>query len=637
MMKFFRKHNKKLLAVFMVLLMIVFLGGSALDSLLRPSGNRVVATSYVGDISFADHRTAEAKTRILSVMGLTWDQPFGGMTTPLDTIDWILLTREAKQLGMATSPATVRASFGAQDNLLMLSRRLSVRPDHILTAMAELDSIRQTARAVAGATTPSEAEVRAAASDSLKKVKVAAVVLPGKAFIDEEEAFSESEIEAQFQAYREREAGPGLEFGYYVQPTVKLQYIRIDKGVIAEGLRVTKAKSMDRKARDYYDENHETDGAFRRPPEESAPDEGDEPIEGPVQSPYLVWEEARKIALDIVAEEEAKQATTRIADWTGQRLAERWLEVLVQRGEYKKAPETVARLEHYDETVESLPKTIAFPEAVSVATTDFFNRDEANDVPLIGLASFRPESNATPLWLRQLAFQTEAIVPIVPPDADQSDYVATFQTCRYPLTDSDGNTYVFRVVDSQAGHIPESIDEVRDRVVADLRLLSGYDIAQARAESLRSCADTANLQELYESDDELVTMAGAGAEPGMSGLDYVEPPPFARTNRYDAMRGERPEKMFVGGGLGPVPTDIVDQCFALEDAYETTAVLELKQRATVMVVQWLETQPAPYEEFTDTRESFVQQMAGTRMQLTINSWLDPEQIRARNGFKIVED
>ena len=101
MMKFFRKHHKKLLAVFMVLLMIVFLGGSALDSLLRPSGDRVVATCNAGDISYSDHRVAEARTRILSMMGLPWEQPFSGMAEPLTTLDWILLTREAKLLGTA--------------------------------------------------------------------------------------------------------------------------------------------------------------------------------------------------------------------------------------------------------------------------------------------------------------------------------------------------------------------------------------------------------------------------------------------------------------------------------------------------------------------------------------------------------
>ena len=58
MLKFFRRHNKKLLAVFMALLMIVFIGGSALESLLTPQSDWVVAESSLGSIGMADQRRA---------------------------------------------------------------------------------------------------------------------------------------------------------------------------------------------------------------------------------------------------------------------------------------------------------------------------------------------------------------------------------------------------------------------------------------------------------------------------------------------------------------------------------------------------------------------------------------------------
>ncbi len=52
MMKFFRKYNKVLLAVFMALLMIVFVGGSALQSLLAPQRDPVLAESALGPVKF---------------------------------------------------------------------------------------------------------------------------------------------------------------------------------------------------------------------------------------------------------------------------------------------------------------------------------------------------------------------------------------------------------------------------------------------------------------------------------------------------------------------------------------------------------------------------------------------------------
>ncbi len=638
MMKFFRKHNKKLLAVFMTLLMIVFLGGSALDSLLRPRVNRVVADSSVGEISYSDHRASEYTTRILERIGLDWQRPFPGMAEPLDTLDWILLTREADELGMGTSTGTVRYSLGGQDGVNELARQLRVRPGDILQAMAEFNAVRQTAMFVGGVARPSEAEVQIAARNAMEKVRVAAVLLPAKAFVDEQEELPEAEVEAQFSAYRDRERGPGLEFGYYVEPTVKVQYMKIDRDAIAEQVRIA---NLEKNARAYYDERREQDPAFRRPPEETSSEEDfldEEAIEGPPYepSPFLEWEEASEIAVGIVRQQAADETAAQIADWLVQYTAEPWH--IVTRGEdgYKTAPERVVELEYYERILQNIPATIAYPEALSVGTTDFFNSDESLDVPMIGMATFRPERGGMPQWLRQLAFRTKAVVPEVSfdGDANPSDYLAAFQTCQYPLTDSDGNIYLFRVIDSRVGHIPESIDEVREPVLDDLRLLRGNDVALARAESLRSCTDAITLQEAYESDEELVALMGT--EKGAGG-GYFEPPAFARVARFDAVRGERPAKIVMAGGMGPVTSAVIDQCFALDEAYEKTAIIELKDRATVMVVRWLETERALDEEFIDTREDFVQQMSGVRAGTAVAAWLSPEQIRARNGFKIVQD
>ncbi len=636
MMKFFRKHNKKLLAIFGVLLMIVFVGGSALDNLLQPKTNRVVATSHVGDISYANHRAAEASTRILSAIGANWRRPFSGTTEPLDTLEWILLTREAKNLGMQVNPETLRSSFGGESGLNALARRLRIRPDHILHAMAEFSAIHRTTLAIGEANRPGEAEVRKAARDALEKVEIAAVLLPAEAFVDKEQEFTEEQIEAQFLAYRDREGRSGLEFGYYVQPTVQLQYTKIDKAAIEEKVRVVKNAYLKKKAKTYYDEQREQDRAFLRPPEETTTPDG-EPIEGPMPPPYMEWDEASDIAMDIVCKDEAAQAAGRIANSLVQRLSEHWVGAVIGENGYKVAPDAVAKLEHYDEAIKCIPRTIAFPEAVSVATTDFFNEDGVGDVPVIGKASFRPERGGTTQWLRQLAFRSQAIVPVFPRERDvtSSDYLADFQTCRYPLSDADGNLYVFRIVDSREGHIPESIDEVRVRVLADLRLLHGFEIAKARAESLRSCAtDAVSLQDAYESDDELLALKDTEAG---ANLGYFEPPPFTRMSRYDAIEGKRPERMYVGGGIGPVATEFVDRCFGLEEAYEKVGLFELRKRATVAVVAWVDTLRAQDEEFADMRESFVQQMVRSRSRNAIIDWLNPEQIQARNGFKIVEN
>jgi hypothetical protein len=642
MMKFFRKHNKKLLAVFGVLLMIVFVGGGALDNLLQPKADRVVASSRVGTISYADLRRAENTTRILERIGLNWQHPFGGVSEPLDFPEWVLLTREAKSIGMDARPEAMRSAFGTTEVLRERARQLGVRPDRILSAVAQLTSIQQAATAVAGAAQPSEAEVRAAVGEATAQVQVATVVLPASAFIDEDQTFTEGELQEQFSEYREREAGAGLSFGYYVQPEIQVQYIKIDEQAIQEAMAETKPEYVARKAREYYEENRETDPVFARPPEEEKTDEeGEDESEeaGPDLPPYLNWEEAESVAREKVAQLESSRAAERVGDWLIQHLTERWLEVAREQTGYKPAPDAAAKLEHYAEVVGLLPRTIAYPGTVTVGMTDFFNRDGAMNVPEIGAAQFRPDGAYVGRSLHELAFLTESIVSPIPFDGDTDwmDYTATFQTCRFPLTDPDGNLYIFRVVDARPGHVPESLEEVRDRVIADLRLKSAFEVAKARGESLLSCARDTGLKEAFEGDEQLAAQEGTGAEAGMLGLGYFEPAPMTRANQFDVMRGERPEKRYLGRELGPAPADLVDRFFALEYAAEPMALIELDERATVLVVEWLETRMPEYEEFTTKRDTFAQQMDSTRMQMALRSWLDPEQIRARNGFTVSED
>src|SRR5437867_4375284 len=100
MMKFFRKYNKQLLAVFMALLMIVFIGGSALQSLLQPSANHPVAKSKYGEVMLKDQQHASETTGLLETVGFPWQHP-AGAEKPIELVDWILLQREAQALGTA--------------------------------------------------------------------------------------------------------------------------------------------------------------------------------------------------------------------------------------------------------------------------------------------------------------------------------------------------------------------------------------------------------------------------------------------------------------------------------------------------------------------------------------------------------
>ncbi|MGD2111169.1 MAG: hypothetical protein PVI86_17465, partial [Phycisphaerae bacterium] len=391
--------------------------------------------------------------------------------------------------------------------------------------------------------------------------------------------------------------------------------------------------SLDRKAKAFFDENRQRRPEFRRPPEEMQIEPLGEDEHGPPQPPpppYLNWEEARETAVELVKIEEAGAAAQRIADWVVQYTAEPWIDV--ERDEethYKTAPERVSEEGYYDLVLSRVPHTIAYPEAVSTRVSEFFNQENAEEVEAIGAANFRPERGA---WesLRTLAFRSPGAVPAIPvkEGANVTDYLSFHETSRYPLADPDGNVYVFRVVGSRPGHVPESIDEVRDRVIADLRLAKAYETARARAESLRSCAETETLAEAFESDLELVMLA----EEGVPGIGYFDPAPFSRTTGNKDPISRADAGRFINGDIGMVPHDIVEEIFALAHAPVKSRVFELPGRATVMAVEWLETIPPDGDAFVDMRETLVLQVSMARTREALRDWMDAEKIRARNGF-----
>ncbi len=623
MMKFFRKYNKALLAVFMALLMIVFVGGQALESLLAPQRDPVIAESALGPIKVSDRRVADATTKMIAASSFNWKTPFGG--EPIDIIDWILLTREAERYQTAVSPAAARVILGGEEGarrFRQLARQLRVKYEHVMAAVSEYLSVRGTASLVLSAAVPSEAEVRYAARMVLDKVKVGAVVLPAEAFKEDGYEPTDAEIEAQWSEYKDDERGYGLNFGYFVPVRVAVQYIKVDRDAISESIGVA---NIEKKAKHYFDEHRSSDPEFLR-------------IGGGEEdSAYLDWEEAKDAAIRIVRREQADDAAANIANWLLQYDAEKWVGaefVELEKGEYtgyRQPPEKVAELGYYEGILENMPKTIAYRDAVTVVKTDFFGQDEASKVPEIGRATYRPQSGYSWRTLRDLAFRSEAVVDRIPRDAevDRAEYTSLFQTSPYVLKDSTGNLYVFRVVDSKPKHIAESVAEVREQVVEDLKLAKGMAIALARAEGLRSCSPDVSLQEAFESDAELMGMEG-------SGVGFAESSPVARYTTSEITSGQRNPTKYVGIGIGAVPSEIVDKWFQLEGGWERTAVYELKDRAAVMVVEWTESQPARIDQFEQQREQLATQMKTARQAQAISDWFKPDNIRARNQFKVVE-
>jgi hypothetical protein len=628
MMKFFRKYNKQLLAVFMVALMVVFIGGSALQSLMTPEQNYAVANSNYGPITLRDQQEAAEATMLLERLGLSWKQPVGMAAPPIETpMDWILLLREAKMLGTEVGLDAVRGTLSdsaMQGVVNQVARALRIKPDRIHQALAQLRTVQRTVTAIGGATVPSEAELRVATRNALETVSFKAILAPAKAFIDDKQTFTDDEMKKQFAAYRETARGPGLNFGYYRAPTLKVQYITIDRAAIAAAVGIA---NQDSKAKAYYEQRKALDPVFKRPGNLLAdPD-------APPPDPYLTFEEAKEKALEGLRKEQATEEAGRLADWLLQFASEAFIEVERGGDLYKPAPVHVARLEYYNELIQKVPPKLTFPKSVSVGMTDFFALEKADRVPELGNAMYRPDRGVAQSFA-SLVFKNKAMQPKVPTDegGNTAEYLSLYQTGPYALTEgTTGNLYLYRIVEAQSGRAAESLDEVRDEVIADLRTLRGFEAAKKRAEAFRRAVPQQPLKAAYEADTDLVAFKGksVGNESG-----YFEPPLVTRVSRTEAPFGRPAGGANTNSGLGKLPNDAIDQIFALDSTADKTAVLELKDRAAILLVQWVETKPATQDQFDTLRKDLASKLSDVHFRDAVSSWLDSSQIQARTGFTL---
>ena len=122
-----------------------------------------------------------------------------------------------------------------------------------------------------------------------------------------------------------------------------------------------------------------------------------------------------------------------------------------------------------------------------------------------------------------------------------------------------------------------------------------------------------------------------------TGTGYLEPAPFSRMLPYRASLGRDVAGVIVGAGVGRLSNEIVDQIFAMVNQEEQLNIIELPNSATVLVVEFVSINNPPADEFDELRTRLVTEITNQRQRKTIVEWLDPDNIHARNGFKLTQN
>jgi hypothetical protein len=316
LVKWFRKNNTKVMAVVVIVLMIGFIGGSALSYLLNPSRGDKAALGYYGThkIRLYDRETARLDLEILQQLGvpqLLQRQDLAGvLLTELlfrnarssgDTIMaaqraiqqygyrvssrqladifkespysaeilWILLREEARTAGvyfgideakqtLSTLLSTQNGGPGYARGMGAIINRYKIPEDMVLGAFANLISVFEYADFICENEDLTLSQLKHLVSDEGEGLDATFVQFKASDFVDKQMTPAEPNMQAQFEKYKGTFAGEISEndpfgFGYKLPDRVQAEYIVVK---LDDVLPIIK-KPTQQDAETYYQQNRQ--------------------------------------------------------------------------------------------------------------------------------------------------------------------------------------------------------------------------------------------------------------------------------------------------------------------------------------------------------------------------------------------
>ncbi len=274
----FRRHQRKLLAIFAILAMFGFVVSDSLPRLLssNASGRDQVVVQlhsrkvYQSDLNEMAMERSLANQFVARLMPYFGANPFGGLKTR-DMVDAIVLRREADRLGLPSGPAAGREWLkqvtqgrmnGDLFDLLMADFNNRVSGDQVLTAIADQVRMRKV-MALLGGGMVTPYDVFRAYRDQSEKVAAKLVELPVSKFLPQVPEPSADELEAFYDRYKDVLPDPSRATpGFKVPRQVQVEILSIDGNAKA---RAFKDQITDAELRTAY-ENRKSEFEIRPGP-----------------------------------------------------------------------------------------------------------------------------------------------------------------------------------------------------------------------------------------------------------------------------------------------------------------------------------------------------------------------------------
>jgi peptidyl-prolyl cis-trans isomerase D len=471
----FRRHQRKLLAIFAILAMFGFVVSDSLPRLLSSNASgrdqQVVkvkwGTIYQSDLNEMAMERSLANQFVSRLIPYVAN-PFGGLKSR-EMVDAIVLKHEADRLGLPSGPDVGREWLrqvtqgrmnGELFGVLMAEFNNRVSSDQVLAAIADQVRIRKVMGLLGGGlVTPYD--VFRAYRDQSEKVSAKLVEVPVSKFLPKVPEPSAEEIQSYYDRYKDVLPDPSRPTpGFKVPRQVQVEILSIDGNARA---RAFKDQLSDAELRTAYEN--------RKSEFEVQPGRGDLPNDlfagHPELTPPVVrpFSDVRGVLASTLAEEKAQadviEKFERVKKDVLDPFFDKYQDALDEQEEAKKQGSQPGPL-----PTPSDLKDVAKREGLHYETTPMLSREEAE--------RYGQVSGAKVGLTRGIGGRTFA-------DEFFDPKTATYESIE--LTDLLGTRYLARKVKDAAPRVPP-LDEVRSQVVLAWKTEKARPMAEAAAQQV---------------------------------------------------------------------------------------------------------------------------------------------------------
>lgn len=622
MLRFLRKYNKFILAVFGTLLLIVFLipeaiqrlgnysarGGTTWATYVTHAGKSTTATGW-------DLERAQQALRLFDKLGAE-----GSILTALGVKEpehWFLLAQEARAAGLMGGPSEALSLLGSgeQDPRQLLMRLASEAqiPDsgRALEVLNEMLAINRLISLYAAAGKFSDIRLKRFASEEMLGVNGEYLLIRANAEAEGLPDPSIAEIQAQFDLYKDLEPGAGdYGFGYRLPDRVKLEWFGVTAANVRSSLeRAGQPTSLD--VRKHWLKNR---AQFSRLPGGDAMDDDAafNAVQARVRGDLLSQMTQQKLEeIKQYAEAELnKELRTLPRDGNYRQLPENWSDIRVR---FTRLTETLQNEFNID-----LP-------AYQARGDQWLTRSEVNALPEIGFT--RTDRYGQPRRLADVVFAAK--------EFGRND-VAVIQkgVAGPPMTTTDGGFYFFRIIDVSPAHAPTSVDEVQEQVVRDLKLLAHQQQLADQIDTLRQRALTEGFEPIADEFSSFPQTARNVAR-----VDYMAAMQFGQTGptqipglsaRPDANEEAVNEITEFGRNI---VRQAIDRGLPIEDLplNERLLAVNLPDALAVMIFRVTDVQPIFKEDYPFFASIAMNTLLSDEMEDAVNAF-GLEALKARHQF-----